>query len=404
MKISYHLEKKQWYHHEANTAAILTMGMDKQPVPFMSLSEDPQELSFNLKTKGRNAGPIIGILSSLTNNGKLAGNIRLFTDLQVELTKKGGLSIVFTPESITDTGITGYIYSPGRQKWFRVSAPLPHLVYNRVPFRKAEASSNFKAAVRKIKKNSIPFFNPAFINKFELYTILNKDPFFDKMLPETILINVAAQLQDFLERHKRVYLKPVNGAKGIGIYRLSLGQEQNILAESIKDMQHYPNFMDYWEMQGEMLLKRSYIAQPEVSADKINNQRYDFRVLSICGKSGYQVSGIGIRQATKQDLTTHVPAGGKIIPFDGILAEQHERNLSLISQNAGTILSEQLGFYGEFSMDIGLTDTGNYVVYEINSKPMSFDEASIENTRVLHLVDLFLWKSGYETYEADSKG
>lgn len=51
---------------------------------------------------------------------------------------------------------------------------------------------------------------------------------------------------------------------------------------------------------------------------------------------------------------------------------------------------EKIGFLGEFSIDIGEDESGSLFIYEVNSKPMQFDEVEIETNRLLHLKNLFI--------------
>ncbi|MBR8645638.1 hypothetical protein KEH51_21385 [[Brevibacterium] frigoritolerans] len=46
---------------------------------------------------------------------------------------------------------------------------------------------------------------------------------------------------------------------------------------------------------------------------------------------------------------------------------------------------KKIGFLGEFSIDIGEDESGSLFIYEVNSKPMQFDEEEIETNRLLHL-------------------
>ncbi|WLR42801.1 hypothetical protein LC087_00725 [Bacillus carboniphilus] len=56
----------------------------------------------------------------------------------------------------------------------------------------------------------------------------------------------------------------------------------------------------------------------------------------------------------------------------------------------GHCLSSQLGKVGEFSLDLGITEEDQFVLFEINSKPMKFDEKPIEKARINALAELFL--------------
>jgi hypothetical protein len=60
-----------------------------------------------------------------------------------------------------------------------------------------------------------------------------------------------------------------------------------------------------------------------------------------------------------------------------------------VVEEAGKWLTDHWGFFGEFSIDAGVSSKGNYYLFEINSKPMSFDEQEIEKKRIKNLCRLF---------------
>ena len=60
-----------------------------------------------------------------------------------------------------------------------------------------------------------------------------------------------------------------------------------------------------------------------------------------------------------------------------------------MAEQTGKALSEQFGYFGEFSIDAGISQSGNYYIYEVNSKPMSFDENEIEERKISQLCRLF---------------
>ena len=82
--------------------------------------------------------------------------------------------------------------------------------------------------------------------------------------------------------------------------------------------------------------------------------------------------------------------GGKIYPYHQSQTKEVDGQLTEIAQTCGTVLSKQLGFIGEFSIDLGENEAGELFIYEVNSKPMQFDEVDIEKNRLFHLKKLFI--------------
>jgi hypothetical protein len=390
MKLYYDPWQELWYQNE--TPGPVSFGSNRIRLPFR---QEGESFSVDVNVKNANAGPLIGILASMSPQGTIVGNTSLFTVLQRQAIARGGLTIVFPPEGIDSGKITGCVFDLKKDKWFPVSAPLPHVVYNRVPLRKTEKSQAFREATTLFEEWNIPFFNPSFIDKYDLYEIFSKNPFLGSLLPETIKVDDPKRLEDFLKEQGGVYLKPALSSRGSGLYILRSLPGGAIELESHTAKWTFPAFDEFWGNKKEGLLKRQYIAQSEVEPAKLDGNRFDFRIHIHDSPEGYKVTGVGIRHAQTQNLTTHLPNGGIIIPYEKVRTKKHDLFIKKLAMEAGNLLSKHMGYFGEFSIDAGITESGNYVLYEVNSKPMAFDEAEIENTRIQKLLNLLFRKSGF---------
>jgi hypothetical protein len=395
MILRYHSESKVWTH-EARAEDEISFGFNKIKLPAASPNTTLPENChrFPISNKNGHAGPIIGIMTAMSKQLSLTGNGSLFRSLQTEVMKKNGLMVVFSPETLMKDCITGLTLLPDKKRWVQIKTPLPNLVFNRVPFRKAEELPAFKDAVNYFAALGIPFFNPSFINKNKLYSLFSRHPFLSKLMPESIKVKSMIQLAAFLENYRGIYLKPASSSKGIGIFRLR-EREGGIEFLSHSHYHIYPSMKDFWKVKARQLLKHEYIAQKEIRPASVDGKRFDFRVHAHDGPDGYMVTGIGIRQSHKQDLTTHLPNGGILLPYVKFRNDRHDQFFAEAVREIGELLTKELGYFGEFSMDAGLSENGEYVIFEVNSKPMSFDEPHIEEKRITALTDLFFRKSGF---------
>jgi hypothetical protein len=331
--------------------------------------------------------PLIGIMTSPKNNYNLAGNLHLFINIQKELEARGARSFVFSFQDVQDdNNLLGYIYSTRKQKWRRRMMPLPDLVYNRIPFRASEQTSQFQKCLQFFKDHRIPMFNPGFIDKYELYLHLTSNKKLKKYLPETILITSKIQLKSFHMKHRDIYLKPRKLSKGKNIYRLNA----ELILKSHNQTSSFTDFEEFWDEWGETFCE-GFIAQPTIPPAILDGNRFDFRILShwSATEKSYLVTGVGIRATEQNNLTTHTVNGGFILPYEMVQDSKHDGFITALVNKVGRVLSNQLGFLGEFSIDAGMDSEGNYVIYEVNSKPMSFDEEEIERKRIIHLCDIF---------------
>jgi glutathione synthase/RimK-type ligase-like ATP-grasp enzyme len=335
-------------------------------------------------------GPLIGIMSVRKTNGSIAGNGPLFIALQKKLISLDGISFVFTPEEADTDFITGYTFSPESNQWIKGRFRYPDLVYNRIPYRKAEQNEQCQRFFSILNEKNIPYFNPCFIDKYELYELFKTDPLLQTFLPKTILIQQKKDLFIFQEKHKGIYLKPSQSSKGKGIFRFRLLESSQIQLEGINQHEIYKSFQHFWENWGQELLDKNYLAQEEIKSADYNGNRYDFRILAHADDDGYSITGVGIRQSQEQDITTHIPSGGRLLPYELVQSQEHDYFIQTIVPSIGTALSERFGYFGEFSIDAGISNTGHYYIYEVNSKPMSFDEQEIEEKKIEQLCHLFL--------------
>lgn len=391
MLIHYDTFDKKWYHSYANKK--FTFGKDGNLIPYTKYTQS--SIPFDITVHNGNLGPLVGIMTGRKKDFTVAGNGTLFKGLQKELVENGGISVVFTPDDIDEEGVNGYVYEPNKDGWVKVFTPLPHIVYNRIPFRKTEETEEHKNVIRVFKQKGIPFFNPSFLDKYELYSIFKKINRVKNFFPDTLLIQDGFSLKSFLDKHESLYIKPCRSSKGKGVFKIKLESNGTLYYESIENYCHYQSFESFWEAHKQRLLRRAHISQKEIVPYLYNGKRFEFRILAHYVDNKYVVTGVGVRQSQEQNLTTHVPNGGKLIPFEEVKNEKHIKFIHDTVQVCGEILTEKLGFFGEFSIDAGLSDNGDYVIYEINSKPMSFDEEGIEKERILKLTKLFFDLSSF---------
>lgn len=334
--------------------------------------------------------PFIGIMTSRKEGQHLIGNIPLFRSIQEEILQLGGVSVIFSPEDLSSTGVNGAIFEPYKQTWEPISAPLPQLVYNRVPFRREEATTSFKEAVKFFTKHSIPFFNPSFLNKYDCYLLFKDHPELKQFFLPTIKIKDKKQLGEFLSFHQTIYIKQAASALGKGIHRIRAQSDNSISFLDKKKEMGYKDFNHYWMIWSEKFNNKPYIAQQAVNPLLYNGRRFDFRILAIFDGVKHVPVGVGVRQSGEQQLTTHIPNGGNLLSYSLFQTNERDEKINKIVELCGKELSKKLGFFAEFSIDLGLTSSEEYVIYEINSKPMIFDEEEIEKKRIKMLCELFL--------------
>lgn len=385
----YHLVTKKWYHTEKNID--YTFGKTDQIISHQG-SRLKDSLPFPIASNGAKLGPLIGILTG-TGNHSFMGNVSTCRRILGALQEQGALGIVLTPDSFKQDFVDGYYYYNDWKKWIRVQTPFPDLVYNRIPYRYMEETPEYLHTVSLLRDKTTPFFNPSFFSKWETYQMLKQNKFLSALLPDTILFQSKIDIENMLSKHHTIYVKSTNGHKGLGIYVISL-ENQGVCVKTVNENKTFNSFETFWKKCSGYFTRGDFIIQEAIEADKYNNERYDLRILCHYLERTYTISGIGVRVAGNHTITTHVPNGGSIIPYSCVQSRYNETLIKKIANEIGTELTSQFGeFIGEFSIDLGLSVEGQYVIYEVNSKPMVFDEPHIKEQGLENLTKLLIMKA-----------
>ncbi|MGV3465096.1 MAG: YheC/YheD family protein [Heyndrickxia sp.] len=388
MNIYFHPKKNTFIHIDKKNGPYF-WGKNDELLP--CLDEDvPPFFLFNMKKNKMRIGPLIGILISRNSRNEVIGDSDMYIGIQKELQKHGGLSFLYSLDDCKKDYINGICYCTEDEKWIQANFPYPQLVYNRISFRKQEIEEAYIQHVEWLRNNDIILFNPGFIDKFLMHQIFSKNSQLKSILPETIFIEKDSDaLQQFLLTHKRLYLKPTKSSQGNGIKLLTHETDNRFQIRTnakIEYLTTYPVLIRYLE---NYCFHQSYIAQKAIDSDLINGKKYDFRILSHFEKGQYKITGIGVRMAKKDGITTHVSKGGDVVPFQTSIHKRLVHDFKKIVEECGKSLSNHLGFFGEFSMDIGMDTDGKLWIFEVNAKPMKFDESEIERKKMTRLIQLF---------------
>jgi hypothetical protein len=186
-----------------------------------------------------------------------------------------------------------------------------------------------------------------------------------------------------------LYLKPVHGKAGDGIFRITKEHEHYRVVFQKKGYRMTHRFKQEGNLVkhlGKTIGGNVYVAQEAVELARVQGRIFDLRLLLQKGREGqFEITGFGCRVAAPDGITTHVPNGGMILPAVETLAQvfpgQEERIVNRVSEMAlrcARVIDEAMeDLVGEMSMDIGIDPDLRPWFFEANAKPMKFDEPHI---------------------------
>jgi len=329
-------------------------------------------------------GPLIGILTGITGSSTAPFGSR--TEFIRQFMRVGydrSFYFAFSPRDVnwSQETVTGTF--PKREGgWFRKTVPLPDVVYNRLPSRKAEKLASMNAFKQRFVKRGIPLFNWAFFEKWDIYNLLEGTEAF-KHVPESHLNPSSAKIKEMLDPHKFIYLKPTGGSLGIGIYRLTYNPKRGYYVRFRRGGKNVLLRFSKFEPLMSLLNRSSgrlnhYVAQQGIRLIELDNCPIDFRFhLTKNMNNQWVVAGIGAKKAGKGSVTTHVRTGGQLMTPDHVLKQMFGSRADQVLASAKetaiklaeAIERKDQHTLGELGFDIGIDQNERIWMFEANSKP-----------------------------------
>ncbi|KPN13120.1 spore coat associated protein [Bacillus australimaris] len=343
-------------------------------------------------------GPLIGIFTAGFKQGTqpLRKRSDFFIKLLHSFNRHAGFAYLFGTHSIDwEKGIVeGLFYQ--QQSWVKKQMPLPSVIYDRLPNRKAAQSAFIQETKRKLTQDyDIPWFNPYFFNKWEIHEQLLADektcpflPHSEKLDP----VDALRKIETLLHLHHVIYLKPINGSHGDGIYQLKKEDHGVTVSSNLGWAIPYRSIEHFVQGLRKDYAIHDFIAQQGIELLQIDNQPTDFRVHTNKNKRGHwTVTAVAAKVSGGQTITTHQLHGGAVKTLYDVFPEEKER-LQILQQLSHTaitlsqVIDEKMaGHIGEIGLDLGIDLTGAIWMFEANSRPGReiFQHASLKNSEWL---------------------
>ncbi|MCL6572707.1 MAG: YheC/YheD family protein [Bacillus sp. (in: Bacteria)] len=330
-------------------------------------------------------GPLVGIFTSGFSALPLQpiGERTLFFSKLLSVSKVvGALPFIFgCPHIDWEQGtIKGYFFH--EQTWQTLEVPFPNVIYDRLPNRRSENNPKLiKVKDRLQKEYLIPWYNPGFFNKLDIYERLLQDSTVSNFLPETCPFTSFSVIEMMLTKHGHVYIKPKNGSSGFGVHQIIYDKLTNNYFCRYQDdsgLNRLRKFPSLERLFDSVFLNQSLeqmVVQQGIYLLRNEARAVDFRIHTNKDDSGnWHVSAIAAKMAGHGSVTTHTRNGGEIKTIDEIFSKEECELFTKKLSTAALLLSDSLdrfvvGIIGEIGFDLGIDRNGVVWLFEANSKP-----------------------------------
>lgn len=330
-------------------------------------------------------GPLVGIFTAGFTpfpHRPIGERTNFFSKLLSVKTNVGAIPFVFGEQHINwEVGtISGYFYHDSN--WHNMEVPFPHVIYDRIPNRKSERNPKLVKVKETLQKDYlIPWYNPGFFSKLDIYERLQQDKSAAVYLPETHPFTSFSLIEDMLSKYGHVYLKPINGSLGLGVHQ--------ILYDKIQD-EYYCRYQD---RDGVNLLRKftsleglfqtvfanrnleKMLVQQGIHLLRQEQRPIDFRIHSNKDDAGvWHVTALAAKLAGRGSVTTHARSGGEVKTVLELFQQEESQLYTEKLVHAALLLSNSLsnnmeGIIGEIGFDLGIDKHGDVWLFEANSKP-----------------------------------
>ncbi len=348
-----------------------SMNLNKQCAADLKLT--PGKWKVRRVRDGIRLGPIIGIVCRKLPSQPPAESswLRYFGAID------GGLGILVTPEGfdLERRCVYGLTLSEDKLHWVEGEMPWPDALYVR-PY---PIHTSLKAFMQKEFPNR-HFNTQTLFNKWFVFQLLYGRQDIKPYLPATaILDSDPASLKSWVDRFSAVYAKPVYGNKGLGVLRITAGNE-NYLIRYRKGQQNEeisipisdPIRQELRDFMGES----QYIMQQALLLPENEKRTCDFRVLLQKKDDGlWHITGLLGRRGAVGSIVNNLASGGELVPVAGILENraipkaQRMKEIYQLCLLVAFTLEEHFGQIGEIGLDLCIDCDDKLWIIEVNGMP-----------------------------------
>lgn len=365
--------KQEFERMDDNTLSDQEIGLPKGSLAISI----PETLIFEIRVQGNivHIGPFIVFIAKKSSQHLSEKNLEDYKSRFNHYETINGLVLICSSEDIDihKQTISGYYYNPSaekaNEKWLKGIFPYPDAV-----FKKIRIPSKQEVNLRKTLGNKV--FNTNSFSKLDLWKACSSDEKVRKLLPVTEKYQTVADLEAMLDKFSTVYLKPIRGMKGIGIYLVKQDPNGFILINHQKDKYLLKTIKEVEKFLGNKI-KKGYIIQQGIPTS-YKNKHFDFRLyFQKTVKKKWICQGSIGRIAQEESIVTnlnhvaHLSTGEKAIKI--IFKVSHTEAKLILDDTINScidlcnLLDKKLGHFGDVAIDVIIDHNHIPWVLEVNN-------------------------------------
>jgi len=218
----------------------------------------------------------------------------------------------------------------------------------------------------------VPFWN----NKYGKHRIMMKKEELAKHLPPTATATKES-VRRMAERHGSVYLKPILGTGGFGIFKLSLENGKFRLQNGTRS-RLFGQYEKAYAAFVSSSQKKRYLVQKSIPLMRIKGRPFDLRIMvQRNSRHEWEVTGTVARLALPRKIVTNYHSGGKPMPLWDLLGSHvpkadrpgYEKRLNRLALQASSHVGAYFPRFRAYGVDVGIDEKLRPWIIEVNSKP-----------------------------------
>lgn len=322
-------------------------------------------------------GPVIGLLIRGDMEELDPPRVKIYKNYLADYDRLKGLVLLVTTDGIDPEKKTvlGFAYNPITNQWVKGTFPFPSVIFLRKKIGKR--TRNLLEGL--IGKH---YFNSDRFDKWDMWEWLSNDKDLKKHVSETVLAKNLEEVSRLINKYKNIFLKPIFGMQGMGIYQLVKKDDQYYLHTRMNG-KNFTSIFDSWDavklFLSENLNLTKFIAQQSIHLLKNEERVMDFRVIAVKDCFGnWSIPGVVTRFGERNSIVSNISSGGtaekgwetfqKLYPKDLQEGFKKYKEIEKLSLHCCEFLDKKGLHLAYIGIDIGMDEERNLWVIEINNR------------------------------------